>query len=148
MQIDCKYTYTGPASEGGDPFPKYETSGAAAVDLRAVECVWVRPGEVKAVRTGLYLALPEGVAGIILPRSGLGNRGLVLGNLTGLIDSDYRGELIISAWNRNMNGKSIHIEEGSRCAQLMFVPYIRAQLNRVDELSETARGAGGFGSTG
>ena len=118
------------------------------MDLHARECVWVRPGEVKPVRTGLKLAMPEGVAALILPRSGLGVRGMVLGNLVGLVDSDYRGELTVAIWNRNTKGNPFHIEEGMRFAQLMFVPYVRANLIKVEKLEPTSRGEGGFGSTG
>ena len=131
--------------------PKYETTGSAAIDLRA--CIdselTIEPGEVKLIPTGvsIYIADPS-VAGLILPRSGLGHKnGIVLGNLTGLIDSDYQGPLMISCWNRGT--VAFKIQPLDRIAQMMFVPVVHVALDVVDEFVNTSeRGAGGFGSTG
>ena len=133
-----------------DFLPKYETTGSAAIDLRA--CVdaelTVEPGEVKLIPTGLsiYIADPS-VAGMILPRSGLGHKnGIVLGNLTGLIDSDYQGELMVSTWNRGATAFVLNPME--RLAQLVIVPVLQVGFRVVDSFEESDRGAGGFGSTG
>lgn len=126
----------------------YATAGAAAVDLRVLECVHVAPGQVVAARTGVCIELPPNTAALILPRSGLGSKGLVLANTVGLIDEDYRGELTLMLFNRNKSGRTIHVAEGERAAQMVVIPVIRPKLVRVASLSETARGTGGFGSTG
>nr|WP_128255142.1 dUTP diphosphatase [Falsirhodobacter deserti] len=134
--------------------PAYQTEGAAAVDLFA--CLDA-PLRIEAgapavlVPAGIALFMDtDRIAALVLPRSGAGHkRGLVLGNLVGLIDSDYTGGIMISLWNRNPQGEPIVVEPGERVAQLMFVPVIRPELRIVDEHSgSTARGAGGFGSTG
>lgn len=126
----------------------YATAGAAAVDLRLAECARVPRGQIVQARTGLRVEIPKGMAGLILPRSGLGTKGLVLANTVGLIDSDYRGEIYLALLNRNTGGPPIHIEEGARAAQMLFIVVPEVNLVRVNHLSETARGSGGFGSTG
>lgn len=132
------------------PLPEYATDGSAGLDLRA--CVdgptTIGPGETRLVATGLAIHIADpGYAAVIVPRSGLGHRhGLVLGNLVGLIDSDYQGEVLISCWNRG--NEPYVIEPGERIAQLVVVPVARARFELVDEFAETKRGAGGFGHTG
>tara|TARA_B110000879_G_C11171098_1_gene513602 strand:+ start:763 stop:1215 length:453 start_codon:yes stop_codon:yes gene_type:complete len=130
--------------------PAYATAGSAGVDLRAClnEKLCLAPGETVLIPTGLsiYIADPS-LAATILPRSGLGHKhGIVLGNLVGLIDSDYQGELKISCWNRGND--SFTIEVGDRIAQLVFLPVVQVGFNVVDEFKETQRGEGGFGHTG
>jgi len=132
------------------PLPEYATHGAAGMDLRA--CVEVpltlAPGETSLIPTGLAIHIEDpALAAVILPRSGLGHKhGIVLGNLVGLIDSDYQGQLFISCWNRG--NESFTIEVGDRIAQLVFVPVVQAALQIVDEFSESHRAEGGFGHTG
>jgi dUTP pyrophosphatase len=127
--------------------PRYQTNGSAAVDLVCMEEVIVPPNGVKQIPTGLAIHIgSREVAGLILPRSGLGTRGLILGNTVGLIDSDYQGELKVSTWNRT--DTPIVIEQYDRFAQLMFVPVLQPEWVEVEEFSNrTERGAGGFGST-
>lgn len=132
------------------PFPQYATIGSAGLDLRA--CIdaplEIKPGETHLVPTGLaiYIANP-GLAGVILPRSGLGHKhGIVLGNLVGLIDSDYQGELKISCWNRGQETFTLAV--GERLAQLVIVPIVQAQFQPVEEFQRSERGEGGFGHTG
>lgn len=128
--------------------PSYAYSGDAGLDLRANEDVTLRPLERRLVSTGLAIAIPEGYAGFVQPRSGLALReGLSMANTPGLIDAHYRGELEVCAINLDSN-KEIHIERGERIAQLVIqkIPVVR--LVEVDELEETDRGAGGFGSSG
>jgi len=133
------------------PLPQYATGGSAGLDLRACleQPLVILPGDTHLIPTGLaiYIANP-GLAGIILPRSGLGHQhGIVLGNLVGLIDSDYQGELKVSCWNRGK--KPFTVEVGERIAQLMIVPAMQAQFEVVDAFFETSnRGEGGFGHTG
>lgn len=132
------------------PLPSYATEGSAGLDLRACidEPLVIAPGETHLVDTGIaiYMANPT-IAATILPRSGLGHKhGIVLGNLVGLIDSDYQGPLMVSCWNR---GQSTYtIEPGERIAQLVIVPVIKASFTVVEEFVETERGEGGFGSSG
>ena len=134
--------------------PRYQTPGAAAVDLLAAEPALIAPGETVAIRTGMAISiLNESCCALILPRSGLGKKGLVLANLSGLIDSDYQGELQILAWNRldreDPHGQAISVSRGDRIAQMLFLPVLHAEWNIVNEFSvETERGEGGFGSTG
>lgn len=130
--------------------PQYATLGSAGLDLRVCinEPLQLAPGETVLLPTGLaiYIADPS-LAAIILPRSGLGHKhGIVLGNLVGLIDSDYQGELKISCWNRNNEHFTIH--PGDRIAQLVFLHIAQAQLEVVDDFSESLRGQNGFGSSG
>jgi dUTP pyrophosphatase len=130
--------------------PSYATPGAAGLDLRA--CVdtplVIEPGSTHLVKTGMAIHLADpGYAALILPRSGMGHKhGIVLGNLVGLIDSDYQGELMVSTWNRGSAPFTLNPLE--RLAQLVIVPVVQAQFNIVDEFSASERGAGGFGSTG
>ena len=130
-----------------DLLPTFATSGAAAIDLRVAECVKIPPsGQVRAARTGIKIELPDGVCGLILPRSGLGSKGIVLANTVGLIDSDYRGEIVLML--KNTGSTMFHIEEGERAAQMMFLSVHQPEFELVSELGTTARGEGGFGSTG
>ncbi|OEZ33523.1 deoxyuridine 5'-triphosphate nucleotidohydrolase [Francisella endosymbiont of Amblyomma maculatum] len=131
--------------------PSYATEGSAAIDLRACisECVFLKPGECKLVATGIAINIANpNYAAMILPRSGLGHKkGLVLGNGTGLIDSDYQGELVVSCFNRAQ--EIIEIEPLMRFAQLVIVPVVQVNFEIVEEFSQqTARAAGGFGHTG
>lgn len=133
------------------PLPTRATDGSAGIDLRACmdEPVVIRAGETRLIGTGLaiYIADPN-YAGLILPRSGLGHKhGIVLGNLVGLIDADYQGELMVSVWNRSETDFTLHPAE--RMAQYMVVPVVRPSFEIVDEFSDVSeRGAGGFGSSG
>uniref|UniRef100_A0A7C1WUE7 Deoxyuridine 5'-triphosphate nucleotidohydrolase n=1 Tax=Pseudomonas graminis TaxID=158627 RepID=A0A7C1WUE7_9PSED len=132
------------------PLPAYATSGSAGLDLRAMlkEDTLLEPGQTLLIPTGLsiYIADP-GLAALILPRSGLGHKhGIVLGNLVGLIDSDYQGELMVSCWNRGQSAFKISI--GERMAQLVLVPVVQAHFEIVEEFDESQRGAGGFGHSG
>ena len=132
------------------PLPVYATDGAAGLDLRACidEPLEINPGETKFIPTGIaiYIENPN-YAGLVLPRSGLGHKhGIVLGNLVGLIDSDYQGELMLSCWNRG--DKPFTINVGERLAQYVIVPVVQAQFEVVEEFTATARAAGGFGHTG
>lgn len=132
------------------PLPEYATSGSAGLDLRACidEVYMLSPGETYLVPTGLaiHIADPH-MAAIILPRSGLGHKhGVVLGNLVGLIDSDYQGPLMVSCWNRGQ--QEYIISPGERIAQLVIIPVLRAVFDVVDEFGESERGSGGFGHSG
>lgn len=132
------------------PLPAYATEGSAGMDLRACleHPVTLQPGAAHLVPTGIaiHLANPE-LAAIILPRSGLGHKhGLVLGNLVGLIDSDYQGELMVSCWNRS--GVAYTVTPGERIAQLVIMPVVQARLTVVEEFGASSRGDGGFGHTG
>jgi dUTP pyrophosphatase len=133
-----------------DYLPAYATPGSAGLDLRACidTSVTLEPGQTTLVPTGLAIHVGDpGYAALILPRSGLGHKhGIVLGNLVGLIDSDYQGELMISTWNRGQTAFTLNPME--RLAQLVIVPVVQAQFNIVDEFAASERGAGGFGSTG
>ena len=132
------------------PLPDYATGGSAGMDLRA--CVdrpmVVAPGETQLIPTGFAMHMQDSdLAAVILPRSGLGHKhGIVLGNLVGLIDSDYQGQVFVSCWNRS--NADFTIEPGARIAQLVFVPVVQAQWERVDEFETSDRGGGGFGHTG
>lgn len=132
------------------PFPEYATDGAAGLDLRACldEALTLAPGDTQLLRTGLSIHIGDpSLAAMILPRSGLGHKhGIVLGNLVGLIDSDYQGELMVSCWNRGHD--AFTIEPGERIAQLVLVPVIQADFEVVSSFDASARGEGGFGSTG
>ena len=132
------------------PLPSYATDGSAGMDLRACieDSLTIEPGQTSLIPTGIaiYIADP-GIAATILPRSGLGHKhGLVLGNLVGLIDSDYQGQLFISCWNRSDTAYTI--EMGDRIAQLVFVPIIQVNLNAVESFNNSERGVGGFGHSG
>lgn len=130
--------------------PHYATAGAAGLDLRAcVEApLKLHPGDTQLIPTGMAIHLADaGLAAMILPRSGLGHKhGIVLGNLVGLIDSDYQGEIFVSTWNRGR--ETFTINPMDRLAQMVVVPVLRVAFNIVDEFDESSRGAGGFGSTG
>lgn len=132
------------------PLPTYATEGSAGLDLRACvkEDLIIAPNETKLIPTGMAIYIADNeLAAVILPRSGLGHKnGIVLGNLVGLIDSDYQGELMVSCWNRSQ--VPFTIEVGIRLAQLVFVPVVRAAFQIVADFDESLRGAGGFGHTG
>ena len=133
-----------------DPLPAYATPGAAGLDLRACveEACTLRPGETLLVPTGIAIHLADpGLAAMVLPRSGLGHRhGIVLGNLVGLIDSDYQGQIFVSLWNRGTD--PFELKPLDRIAQLVVVPVVQVGFNVVDAFEQSDRGAGGFGSTG
>ena len=136
---------------GGEfPLPAYATDGSAGLDLRAcVEApLTLPPGRAELISTGLSIWLDDpALAAVILPRSGLGHKhGVVLGNLVGLIDSDYQGPLMVSCWNRG--AEPYTIQPGERIAQLVVVPVVQVELEVVDEFIATARGGGGFGTSG
>jgi len=132
------------------PLPEYATAGSAGLDLRACldETLLLKPGETKLIPTGMAIHIADAsLAAIILPRSGLGHKhGIVLGNLVGLIDSDYQGQLFVSCWNRGSTEFTIEI--GDRIAQLVFVPVEQVEFEKVDDFGESHRGEGGFGHTG
>ena len=132
------------------PLPSYATAGSAGLDLRAGldEAIDIEPGQTVLVKTGMAIYIHDvNFAGLILPRSGLGHKhGIVLGNLVGLIDSDYQGELMVSVWNRGQT--TFRLEPGERLAQYVLVPVVQAEFEQVEEFEETLRGAGGFGHTG
>ncbi len=132
------------------PLPAYATVGSAGLDLRAAvaDSLTIQPGETQLIPTGLAMHLADpAYAALILPRSGLGHKhGLVLGNLVGLIDSDYQGELMISCWNRSQNAYTM--SRGERIAQLIIVPVLQVAFKQVAEFNASEREAQGFGSTG
>ena len=132
------------------PLPAHATEGSAGMDLRACidETITLKPGDTELIPTGIAIHIEDpGLAATILPRSGLGHKhGIVLGNLVGLIDSDYQGQLFVSCWNRGTD--SFTIEQGDRIAQLVFVPVVQADFEVVDDFYESGRGAGGFGHSG
>jgi dUTP pyrophosphatase len=132
------------------PLPAYATTGSAGMDLRACldGALTLNPGDTTLIPTGLAIHIGDpGLAAVILPRSGLGHKhGIVLGNLVGLIDSDYQGQLLISCWNRGQ--ESFTIEPGERIAQLVFVPVVQVSLQAVDDFNQSDRGIGGFGHSG
>ncbi|KAA6185313.1 dUTP diphosphatase [Thiohalocapsa marina] len=132
------------------PLPHYATEGAAGLDLRAMlaEPLELAPGAAELIPTGLAIHIAEsGLAAMILPRSGLGHKhGIVLGNLVGLIDSDYQGQLFVSCWNRGQT--PFRVEVGERIAQMVLVPVVHAELQIVDEFAASRRGEGGFGHSG
>jgi dUTP pyrophosphatase len=133
-----------------DQLPHYATPGSAGLDLRAciAEAITLNPGDTKLIPTGMAIHLGDpGYAALILPRSGLGHKhGIVLGNLVGLIDSDYQGELMVSCWNRGQT--SFVLEPMERLAQLVVVPVIQVDMQVVENFEQSHRGEGGFGSTG
>lgn len=133
-----------------DHLPAYATAGSAGLDLRACldAPLTIRPGATHLIATGLAIHIADpGYAALILPRSGLGHKhGIVLGNLVGLIDSDYQGQLMVSTWNRGQT--AFTLEPMERLAQLVVVPTMRIGLNVVEEFADSERGSGGFGSTG
>lgn len=147
-QIDLKILDSRIGSEF--PLPAYATEGSAGLDLRALinEPLTVKSGQTVLIPTGIsiYIADPN-LAAVILPRSGLGHKnGIVLGNLVGLIDSDYQGPLMVSLWNRSQDDFTVNV--GNRIAQLVFVPVVQASFNIVQDFEQTERGEGGFGHSG
>jgi len=132
------------------PLPAHATEGSAGMDLRACidDSITLQPGQTELVPTGIAIHIGDpGLAATILPRSGLGHKhGIVLGNLVGLIDSDYQGQLFVSVWNRG--DTTFSIEMGDRIAQLVFVPVVQVDFEQVDEFEDSQRGAGGFGHSG
>ncbi|MBS9725451.1 dUTP diphosphatase [Stutzerimonas stutzeri] len=132
------------------PLPEYATPGSAGLDLRAMlqQDTVLEPGQTLLIPTGLAIHIADPtLAALILPRSGLGHKhGIVLGNLVGLIDSDYQGELMVSCWNRGQSAFTIAV--GERIAQLMLVPVVQARFELVDSFDSSDRGAGGFGHSG
>jgi dUTP pyrophosphatase len=133
-----------------DQLPAYATAGSAGLDLRACidAPITLQPGDTHLMPTGIAIHLDDpGLAAVIIPRSGMGHKhGIVLGNLVGLIDSDYQGQLMVSCWNRGR--EAFEVKPMERIAQLVIVPVVQVELNVVDSFEESARGAGGFGSTG
>ena len=132
------------------PLPDYATDGSAGMDMRACidEEIHLPPGATELIPTGLAIHINDpGLAAVLLPRSGLGHKhGIVLGNLTGLIDSDYQGQIFVSCWNRGHS--DFVVKPGERIAQMVFVPVVQASFEIVSEFDESDRGAGGFGHTG
>ena len=132
------------------PLPHYATDGSAGLDMRACidEPIVVEPGSTELIPTGLAIHIGDAsLAAVLLPRSGLGHKhGLVLGNLTGLIDSDYQGQVYISCWNRSQI--AYEIQPGERIAQMVFVPVEQVKFDVVDDFEDSSRGAGGFGHSG
>jgi dUTP pyrophosphatase len=132
------------------PLPAYATDGSAGMDLRACLAapLTLAPGEAQLVPTGIAIHVADpGLAAVLLPRSGLGHKhGIVLGNLVGLIDSDYQGQLMVSLWNRGSS--AFTVAPGERIAQMVIVPVVQARFEVVEEFDASTRGAGGFGSTG
>ncbi len=146
--IDLKIMAPEFAAEFG--VPKYTTDGSAGLDLRA--CIdgdmTIEPGQTQLIPTGIAIHIADpALAAVILPRSGMGHKhGIVLGNLVGLIDSDYQGQLFVSCWNRS--NKNFTLNRGARLAQLVFVPVVQVAFNQVDSFDHSLRGEGGFGHTG
>ncbi len=132
------------------PLPDYATDGSAGMDLRACldQTLSLEPGQTELVPTGIAIHISDpGLAAVLLPRSGLGHKhGIVLGNLVGLIDSDYQGQLYVSCWNRGRD--TFTVEPGERIAQMIFLPVVRAGFEVVEEFADSDRGEGGFGHTG
>jgi dUTP pyrophosphatase len=132
------------------PLPQYATAGSAGLDLRACldKPLMLEAGKAELLPTGLSIYVEDpGLAAVILPRSGLGHKhGIVLGNLVGLIDSDYQGQLMVSVWNRGREAYTV--QPGERIAQLVIVPVVQVELEVVDDFTATSRGAGGFGHSG
>jgi dUTP pyrophosphatase len=132
------------------PLPQYATAGSAGMDLRACldKALVLEPGKAELIPTGLAIYVEDpGLAAVILPRSGLGHKhGIVLGNLVGLIDSDYQGQLMVSCWNRGR--EPFTVQPGERIAQLVVVPVVQVELKVVEQFAATERGAGGFGHSG
>ncbi|WP_245582594.1 dUTP diphosphatase [Oceanobacter kriegii] len=133
------------------PLPEYATPGSAGLDLRACieeDSITIEPGQTVLIPTGMAIYIEDpGLAAMILPRSGLGHKhGIVLGNLVGLIDSDYQGQLMVSCWNRGSEAFTLNF--GERLAQLVLVPVVQAQFQQVEEFTATERGEGGFGHSG
>lgn len=150
MTPSIEYKILDPRVGDSIPLPSYATDGSAGMDLRACldGALVLEPGQTELIPTGIAIHIADpGIAATILPRSGLGHKhGLVLGNLVGLIDSDYQGQLFISCWNRSQTAYTI--EPGDRIAQLVFVPVLQVSLKPVDSFDSSERGSGGFGHSG
>lgn len=148
--MKLQYRVLDPRLGDSIPLPHYATDGSAGLDLRAMvkESLRLEPGQTELLPTGMAIHINDpGYAGMILPRSGLGHKhGIVLGNLVGLIDSDYQGELMVSCWNRG--NQPFTVEPGERIAQLVIVPVMQVQLEQVDNFTNSERGSGGFGHSG
>lgn len=148
--MQLQYQVLDPRLGNDWPLPDYATEGSAGLDLRAMleEPLVLAPGDTELLPTGLAIHIADpGYAGMILPRSGLGHKhGIVLGNLVGLIDSDYQGQLMISCWNRGQG--EFKVEPGERIAQLVIVPVLQVELTRVESFNDSQRGQGGFGHSG
>jgi len=148
--MQLQYKILNPKLGSDYPLPTYATTGSAGLDLRAMleERQEIAPGQTVLVPTGLAIHIADpGYAALVLPRSGLGHKhGIVLGNLVGLIDSDYQGELMVSCWNRG--NAAFVMEPGERLAQLVIVPVIQVTLEQVDDFEASHRGSGGFGHSG
>ena len=148
--MQLQYKVLNPRLGNEFPLPAYATTGSAGLDLRAMveERLTIDPGQTVLIPTGLAIHIADpGYAGLVLPRSGLGHKhGIVLGNLVGLIDSDYQGELMVSCWNRG-HGAFV-MEPGERLAQLVIVPVMQVTLEQVEEFEASHRGSGGFGHSG
>lgn len=148
--MELQYRLLDPRLGDQYPLPVYATDGSAGLDLRAMvdAPLTLDPGDTTLLPTGLSIHISDpGYAGMILPRSGLGHKhGIVLGNLVGLIDSDYQGALMVSCWNRGQN--TFTIEPGERIAQLVVVPVMQVALRQVETFTDSERGAGGFGHSG
>jgi len=148
--MKLQYRVLDPRLGDSIPLPHYATDGSAGLDLRAMvkESLRLEPGQTELLPTGMAIHISDpGYAGMILPRSGLGHKhGIVLGNLVGLIDSDYQGELMVSCWNRG--NQPFTVEPGERIAQLVIVPVMQVQLEQVETFTNTERGSGGFGHSG
>lgn len=148
--MKLQYRVLDPRLGDSIPLPHYATDGSAGLDLRAMvkEPLTLEPGQTELLPTGMAIHISDpGYAGMILPRSGLGHKhGIVLGNLVGLIDSDYQGELMVSCWNRG--NQPFTVEPGERIAQLVIVPVMQVQLEQVDTFTNSERGSGGFGHSG
>lgn len=144
------YTVLDPRIGDTIALPHYASEGSAGLDLRACveNTLTLHPGDTSLIPTGICIHIADsGYAGIILPRSGLGHKhGIVLGNLVGLIDSDYQGQLFVSCWNRGSD--AFDIDVGARIAQLVIIPVAQVAFNRVEHFEQSERGDGGFGSTG
>ena len=148
--INVKLKIINPLVGDKIPLPKYETKGAAGLDLRACleQKLILKPGKTELIPMGFAMHLEdESLSALVVPRSGLGSKhGIVLGNLVGLIDSDYQGELMVPAWNRSDN--EFEINPGDRIAQMIIVPILQANFEVVEDFDETLRGTKGFGSSG
>lgn len=150
MMNRIDYTIVDPRIGDTIALPEYASAGSAGLDLRACleQPLTLQPGETELLPTGICIHIADpGYAGLILPRSGLGHKhGIVLGNLVGLIDSDYQGQLFVSCWNRGNTAFEVGI--GTRIAQLVIVPVAQVRFNRVESFDQSDRGSAGFGSTG
>ena len=148
--MELQYRLLDPRLGEEFPLPEYATTGSAGLDLRAMveASLTLAPGDTTLLPTGLAIHIADpAYAGLILPRSGLGHKhGIVLGNLVGLIDSDYQGQLMVSCWNRGQS--RFTIEPGDRIAQLVVVPVMQVALRQVDDFTDSERGEGGFGHSG